>query len=269
MIANKHTELRIYDNLNNLLQSALDEKEYKKKIENSIFKYIREYIDDNQYDKGILDIFDDLSSNYQKHCYNISKRVENNIFEEKSETNYLNPNVYTEEFRETLREELTDKIIERYFRELTIQENVYNHKNKINALRKREQKNIIDNNKDEIKFLINARINKAFEFYLNKANGDAKLVIDNFDYTQDIIDDIFDDVIESVRDSIDENITKSDIESMFNKQLKIFIRQTKAATTPISYPPQDDIQQPQKVEIQVPKSLMAYGIAKIWEDITK
>lgn len=269
MIANKHTELRIYDNLNNLLQSALDEKEYKKKISNNIFKYIRNYIDNNIEYKGMYDIFDDLAENYQKHSWNIAKRVEKEIFEEKSETNFLDPNVYTEEFRETLKEELTDKVIEVYFKELNRQENIYEHKNKINSLRKREQKNIINDNKDEIKFLINARINKAFEFYLNKANGNIQLVIDNFDYTQYIIDDIFDDVIETVRESIDENINKSDIESMFNKQLKTFIRQQKAEINSIDYQPQKDIQQPQQVEIKVPKSIMAYGIAKIWEDITK
>lgn len=269
MIANKHTELRIYDNLNSLLRASLDEKEYKERINRHITQYIRNYVDEESWNKNVYDVFEELGNSYEKHCWNIAENIKDEILEEKKETNWLDPNVYTGDFQETMIEELTNKIIPHYFKQLNNQINVYEYKSKIDNLRKKDRKNIVESNKEDIKFLINARINKGYEFYLKKANGDIKLVLDNFSLVQDIIDDLFDDVIECVQETFDDNISKSDIESMFNKQLKLFVKEKRALITPIEYQEQPPTVLVQEKNIKIPKSLVAYGVAKIWEDITK
>lgn len=269
MIANKHTELRIYDNLNSLLRASLDEKEYKERITRHISQYIRNYVDENSWGKNVYDVFEDLGDSYQKHCWSIAENIKDEILSEKGETNFLDPKVYTGNFQETMIEELTNKILPHYFKELNNQISVYEYKSKIDSLRKKDRKNIVENNKDNIKFLINARISKAYEFYLQKANGNAILVLDNFSVVQEIIDDVFDDVLSSIHESIDENITKSDIEGIFSKQLKAFIKEQKALITPTEYKEVPPVVLVQEKNIKVPKSLITYGVAKIWEDITK
>jgi hypothetical protein len=292
MIANKHTELRLVSNLNDLLEDSKTKQEINKKIHKHSFEYMMSYISDNDLeDVNFYDKLEELSTHYQKHCYKIAKEVKEEILEENGEEIeiiksgfegydpnafrcqkvekeiFLNPKKFTQDFKNNLEEDLTKLVIDIFFKELDNVVKVVEYRKKIDNLRKKDRKNIVESNKEDIKFLINARINKGFEFYLKKANGNAKLVLDNFSLVQDIIDDLFDDVIECVQETFDDNISKSDIESMFNKQLKLFVKEKRALITPTQYEQQPTIIQ--QTNVRIPKSVIAYGVAKIWEDITK
>ena len=269
MIANKHTEMRIFDNLNSLLRASLDEKEYKERISRHIRNYIVDYVDEHSYEQGIYDIFEELGNSYQKHCWNIAKRIKDEILKEKKETNWLNPDVYTKEFEETMKEELTNKVLPHYFKELDNQLSIYEYKNKIKKLKKKSSKDIVEDNIDDIEYLIKARINKAFEFYLKQADGNAKLVIDNFDMVRDVIDDVFNDVLTSIHNGVDDSIKKKDIEKLFEKHLKAFIKEQrgilKAATPKVEEEQKTSVQ----VGVGIPSSFKAYLLSSIWKDITK
>ena len=286
MIANKHTELRLISNLNDLLEDSKTKQDINKKIHKHSFEYIMSYVSDNDLeDKSIYDKFEELSNSYQKHCYKIAKKIKEEILEENGEETevyetirgvqvekkeiFLNPKKFTQSFKDDLEEDLSKLVIDNFFKELDNVIKVFEYKKKLDNLRRKDRKNIVEENKDDIKFLINARINKAYEFYLNKADGNAKLVIDNFSLVQEIIDDVFDDVLSSIHEGIDESITKSDIESMFNKQLKAFVKEQKALITPTEHKEVPPTVIVQEKNIKIPKSLVAYGVAKIWEDITK
>lgn len=286
MIANKHTELRLVSNLNSLLEDSKAKQEINKKIHKHSFEYIMSYVSENDLeDRNIYDKFEELSNSYQKHCYNIAKEIKDEILKENGEELevyetirgvqvekkeiFLNPKKFTQSFKDDLEEDLSKLVIDNFFKELDNVIKVFEYKKKLDNLRRKDRKNIVEENKDNIRFLINARINKAYEFYLNKANGNAKLVIDNFSLVQEIIEDVFDDVLSSIHEGIDDSITKSDIESMFNKQLKAFIKEQKALITPTEYKEVPPTVLVQEKNIKIPKSLVAYGVAKIWEDITK
>lgn len=295
MIANKHTELRLVSNLNDLLEDSKAKQEINKKIHNHSFEYMMSYISNNdlEYDVNFYDKLEDLSIHYQKHCYKIAKEVKEEILEENGEELeiikdgiegydrnafryqkvekeiFLNPNKFTQDFKDNLEEDLTKLVIDIFFKELDNVVKVFEYRKKIDNLRKKDRKSIVENNKEDIRFLINARINKAFEFYLTKSNGNAKLVIDNFSLVQEIIDDVFNDVLSSIQDCIDNNITRSDIENMFTKQLKAFIKEKKALITPTEYSQQQVDQATQNIDIKIPKSIAAFGISSILKDITK
>lgn len=284
MIANKHTELRLVSNLNDLLEDSKAKQEISKKIHKHTFEYMMSYVSESDLeDVNVYDKLEELSSSYQKHCYNIAKEIKDEILEENGEEIevyetikgvqvekkeiFLNSKKFSQKFKDNLEEDLSSLVIDNFFQELDKVVKTVEYKKKIENLRKKDRKNIVENNRNDIEFLIKARINKAFEFYLNKANGNAKLVIDNFSVVREIIDDVFDDVLSSIHECIDENITKSDVESMFNKQMKAFIKETKALITPTQYEQQPTIVQ--QTNVKIPKSLIAYGVSKIWEDITK
>lgn len=267
MIANKHTEMRIFSNLNDLIENGLSKQELTQKIHRYTYDYLMEYIDIQRTEEGreLFDIFEELGD-YHLHTLEIAKRIRDNIL---GSIDYLDPKIYTKEYKSDLLEDIENKVVDNYFKELNNVINNFEYIKKIDNLRRKERKNIVEENKDDIKFLINARINKAYEFYLNKANGNAKLVIDNFSLVQEIIDDVFDDVLSSIHEGVDESITKSDIESMFIKQLKAFVKEQKALITPEEHQEQPPTVIVQEKNVKIPKSVIAYGIAKIWEDITK
>lgn len=292
MIANKHTELRLVSNLNDLLEDSKTKQEINKKIHKHTFEYMMSYVSDNDLeDVNVYDKLEELSAHYQKHCYEIAKKIKEEILEENGEeievyvsSNFdgydgnafrkrkvekeifLNPKEFTQEFKENLEEDIAKLVIDIFFKELDNVVKVFEYNKKIDNLRKKDKKNIIENNKDNINYLINARIKKAFDFYVKKANGNKRLVVNNFSVVQEIIDDVFDDVLGSIREYVEEDsINKSDIESMFSKQLKMFIKEQKTLLNEEEVP----IQVVQSSNVKIPKSLIAYGVAKIWEDITK
>lgn len=227
MIANKHTELRIYDNLNSLLRVSLDEKEYKERINRHITQYFRNYIDEKQYDKGMYDIFDDLGNNYQKHAWNIADKIKDEILEEKKETNWLDPNVYTEEFKESLKENLTDKILVSYFKRLNEQINVYEYRSKINNLKEKEKNKAITDYKEDIKNTIRSEIEDIYRGCINLNNGDSRMIIENFEYVYDVRETIFKNVYNKVVEELNIEVDKQNIRPMFEKELNMFIREKK------------------------------------------
>ena len=268
MIANKHTELRIYDNLNSLLRASLDEKEYKERINRHISQYIRNYVDENCWEKSIYDIFEELGENYQKHCWNIAKRIKDEILEEKKETNWLDPNVYTKEFKETLKEELTNKVLSYYFKELNNQINVYEYKNKINNLRNKEFKSIALENKEKIKKEIRKRIEDTYKYCFNYHRGNSKLVLDNFDTIYNVKESMFDDVMDYLEEKLDIELDKSNIRPLYEKELKDFTKEKRAI---LGFKKESNGGSKDTLGkiINHPKLAKAVVISQMWKDITK
>lgn len=265
MIANKHTELRIYDNLNSLLRASLDEKEYKERINRHIAQYIRNYVDEQSWDKNVYDVFEELGDSYQKHCWNIAKRIEDEILEEKKETNWLDPNVYTDDFKETLIEELTNKILPHYFKELNNQINVYEYKNKINGLRKKNNKATLKEKYDDIVKIIRDTIEDDYNICLKEHNNNHKLILDNFESIRDVRDTLLQDSIDNIFYGLEEKFDKADIENVFKKELALFIKEQKQLLGLNKKQSKDTLGQ----IIQHPKLARAVMISKMWKDITK
>lgn len=267
MIANKHTEMRIFDNLNSLLRASLDEKEYKERISRHIRNYIVDYVDEHSYEQGIYDIFEELGNSYQKHCWNIAKRIKDEILEEKKETNWLNPEVYTKEFEETMKEELTNKVLPHYFKELNNQLSIYEYKNKISNLKEREVKQNTTKNKEEIHQLVRERIESAYKYCFNQKGGNSRLVLTNFENVYNVRETIFNEVVEYVKDSLDLDVNKADIRPIFEKTLNSFIKE-KREVLGIKKETKREKDTLGKI-IPNPKLAQWVIITKMWKDITK
>lgn len=295
MIANKHTELRLVSNLNDLLEDSKTRQDVNKKIHKHTFNYIMTYVSDNDLeDKTIYDKLEEISSSYQKHCYKIAKLVKEEILEENGEEIdnyydsddkrgyysdteerqvkkeiYLNPDKFTQEFQDNLEEELANLVVENFFKELNNVIKVFEFNDKINNSKKRHKKKLIEDNKMEIDYIMTTRLQMMYEHYLGETNGNAQLVIDNFKLVQRIKNMLLNDILMVINDYLDnEQVNKEDIETLFNKHLNAFVKEKQGiinATIKQSY------YQPQQVQttIQIPKSVQAYLMASVWEDITK
>ena len=137
MIANKHTELRLVSNLNDLLEDSKQKQNINKKIHKHTYEYMMRYVSNNDIEnKDIYDMLDELSSSYQRHSYKIAKEIKEEILEENGEEIeiyetingkqvekkelFLNPKKFTQEFKDNLEEELNDLVVDNYFKELNI-----------------------------------------------------------------------------------------------------------------------------------------------------
>lgn len=292
MIANKHTEVRLMSNLNDLLEDSKKRQDLNKKIHKHTFEYIMFYVSDNDIeDKSIYDKIEELATHYQTHCFKLAKEIKDEILQENGEELeiirdgfesydrnsyrcqkvdkeiFLNPKMFTQDFKDNLEEDLVNLIADSFFKELDNVVKVFEYKKKIDKLRKKESKDIVEDRIDDINFLIKSRINKAFEFYLTKAEGNAKLVIDNFDMVRDVIEDVFNDVMLAINSAIDKNIKKKDIETLFDKQMKAFIKEQRGI---LKAKVSEEKETPTvQVGITIPPSIRAYAISSIWKDITK
>ena len=86
MIANKHTELRLVSNLNDLLEDSKTRQDVNKKIHKHTFNYIMTYVNDSDLeDVNIYNRLEELSTHYQRHSYKIAKLVKEEILEENGE----------------------------------------------------------------------------------------------------------------------------------------------------------------------------------------
>lgn len=267
MIANKHTEMRIFSNLNDLIENGLSKQELTQKIHRFTYDYLMEYIDIQRTEEGreLFDIFEELGD-YHLHTLEIAKRIRDNIL---GSIDYLDPKKYTKAYKSDLLEDIENKVVDNYFKELDNVIKVFEYNKKIDKLKKKDKKKQLEDNIEDIEYLIKARINKAFEFYLKQADGNAKLVIDNFDMVQDVIEDVFNDVLASIHNGVDDSIKKKDIEKLFEKHLKAFIKEQrgilKAATPKVEEEQQATVQ----VGVGIPSSFKTYLLSSIWKDITK
>jgi hypothetical protein len=268
MIANKHTEMRIFSNLNELIENGLSKQELTQKIHRFTYDYLMEYIDIQRTEEGreLFDIFEELGD-YHLHTLEIAKRIRDNIL---GSIDYLDPKKYTKAYKSDLLEDIENKVVDNYFKELNGIIDVFDYMNKIDKLKKKDKKKQLEDNIEDIEFIVSSRIRKAYESYMENNDNDMQKVIDNFELVEWVREDILQDILSSINEYFenDLDIKKSDIESIFNKKMKAFIKEKQGvinAKQKEVYGEQVQINN----TIKIPKTVKLYAISKIWEDITK
>lgn len=293
MIANKHTEVRLMSNLNDLLEDSKKRQNLNKKIHKHTFEYIMFYVSDSDIeDKSIYDKIEELATHYQTHCYNIAKEIKNEILEENGEELeiikdgidgydrnsfrcqkvekeiFLDPKRFTQSFKDNLEEDLVDLITDSFFKELDNVVKVFEYKKKINNLKEREVKQNTTKNKEEIHQLVRERIESAYKYCFNQKGGNSRLVLSNFENIYNVRETIFNEVVEYVRDSLDLDVNKIDIRPIFEKTLNSFIKEKREVLgikKEVKVKEQDTLG---KI-IPNPKLAQFVLITKMWKDITK
>ena len=282
MIANKHTEVRLMSNLNDLLEDSKAKQDINKKIHRHTHEYIMTYVSDNDLeDKTIYDKLEEISDSYQKHCYNIAKEIKDEILEENGEEIevyetirgvqvvkkdiYLNPKKFSQTFKNDLEEDLSKMVIDNFFKELDNVIKVFEYKKKLDNLRKKDNKLILKERQDEIIKIIRDTIEEDYEICLEEHNDNHILILDNFENVRDVRDTLLDDIIKNIYNSLEERFDKADIESMFKKEVSLFIKEQKALLGLNKSKSKDTLGQ----IIQHPKLARMYMISQMWKDITK
>jgi len=260
MIANKHTEMRIFSNLNDLIEGNLSKKELNDKIHRYTFNYIMEYVDARREEEDVdkYDALDELVD-YHLHAYEIAKRIRDALL---GEVDYLNPKKYTKEYKSNLLEDIEDKVVDNYFNEINKVIKMFLSRDKIDVARNKGIKSNIKEDKEYITQIIKSRFIKAYDKYIQ--NGETPYdIIKNFEYSSKVRDWLFREVLYSIQDFFDRELTideKDKIKEIASKELGAFIKEKKAF----------EIVEPSKdVKIKIPKTIKWYAISKIWRDILK
>lgn len=292
MIANKHTELRLVSNLNDLLEDSRAKREVNKKIHKHTFEYIMTCVSDNDLeDQNIYDIFDDLSKQYQRHCYKIAKEIKEEILNENgeeietyydcndersyfSDSNkrqvkkeiFLNPKKFTQSFKDNLEEDLTTLVIDSYFKELDNAIKVFEYKNKIALLKEKDVKREYKEDEQYYKDVVRNRIELVYKDYINKGRK-ANEIITNFECSKEVKDYIFREIMYLVSDYLEDDVdiyVENKVRGLFEKELKEFIKEKKV------FLGLNNKQNKQtNLNVKIPKPIKWYAISKVWRDILK
>ena len=163
-------------------------------------------------------------------------------------------------------------VADNFFKELDNVIKVLEYKTKIDKLRTRSKKKVLCDNKNEIDYIIRARLDIMYNIYLERTNYNSQLVIDNFKLVQEFKDMLIEDALEVINKYLEnESVGREDIQSLFDKHLNSFIKEKQGiinATIKNNSYPQQQVQSV-NTQINIPKSLQAYAMASILEDITK
>lgn len=293
MIANKHTEVRLMSNLNDLLEDSKKRQDLNKKIHKHTFEYIMTYVSDNDIeDKSIYDKLEELATHYQTHCYKLAKEIKDEILKENGEELeiiregfdgydrnsfrcqkvekeiFLDPKIFSQDFKDNLQEELSDLIIDNYWKELDNVSKIYEYRKKIENAKDKNAKYNTEKNKDLIHSLVRKRIESSYRYCFNRSYGDTRLVLFNFETVYEVREELFKEVVKYVKEQLGEDINSSIIRNIYEKTLNSFIKEKRAVLGLNKKESRQETDTLGKI-IPNPKLAQFVLITKMWKDITK
>lgn len=248
MITTKRTELEVINSFNDLMK---DSKE-KQKINEMIKQYSNNYfmskladceLEDN---KTSLDVFEELSSHYQKYAYIITRDIASKIKEENGyEEDYYDGTIdsngfkiaktrivfdrrkFGENFGDNLEESLNDLVVSDYFKNLNKALESYNFNAKIKRMKEKEQqssfKASIRDNLDKIDYYIKNEIKAAYSYYIRQGN-DKEDIIYNFRYNSTVIDSMLYKIKSNIKNDLGLVVETKDIEGKLKRELNQFTK---------------------------------------------
>lgn len=238
MITTKRTELNVINSFNDLMK---DSKE-KQKINQMVKQYSSSYFMSKLEDSSSLDMFEELSTRYQKYGYIITKNIIKDIIKENGyEEEYYDGAIdkngfqiakkrmvfdkrkFGDSFGDSLEEELNNLVIDDYFKNLNKALERYNFNLKIEKMKEKQQKDVLKSKQEQLDLLIADEVKETYSYYINH-DEDKDDILYNFKYNADVITSMFERIAMKAESKLSVKISKQDIETKLNKEIKQFVR---------------------------------------------
>lgn len=241
MIATKKNELHIIDSFNDLMKDTKEKQRISSMIKRETSYYFNEYISERVDIIGdsFIQAYKDLSSHYQKHSYNITKKIANILIDENStieeyydgsynskgqqvvkERKVIDRNKVSENFKDTIEEDVLELVLENYFKILnkSLEQNSFN--SKLDSMEKKSKKDIIEDNEEDIRVEIKDIIEDLVKHYRVADNMTTKDLIANLKNNKEIKEWLYKKILGSIKDNYDIEAKQSDVKQLLESELK-------------------------------------------------
>ena len=259
MLATKKSELYIINDFNDLMKDTKEKQRINKLVRQYSYEFFMGKLSDAdlENDKTIFDVMEDLSWHNEKYAYLITKEIVDKIlddysYEEEYYDSYdigsndftykiekdaidnkglqitkkrkvLNRNKVGKDFGDSLEDSINDLVLADYYKNLNRTLETHNFNNKINNLKEKDNKKRIKECSSSIENIIDCNIRGLYQHY--KQNGHTNYSISQaFQYDMEFINYLYKKILDSIKEDLDIILYKSDIETMFNKEMKLFLK---------------------------------------------
>ncbi len=282
MITTKRNELEVINSFNDLMKDTKEKQKINKLVKQYSNEYFMEKLSDADLEDNIdpFDIFQELSSHYQKYAFEIAKRVKEEVidkyrideeyydgyrnwekdscdnkgFQVAKTRRIIDTKKVGENFEEDLEEELINLVIEDYFKNLNKALEIYNFNTKIEKLKKNDNSKRLNSSKEDIKNIIYNNIESTYNYYSKK--DDKETILYNFRYNRQVINYLLENILSDIHEQLEIRAGREDIESLFTKEINMFIKLKEKERV-------------EEKETNIPLGWKAYAITKFIDKILK
>ena len=238
MITTKRNELEVINSFNDLMKDT----KQKQRINKLVKQYSNQYFMEKLNDSDIVDTLQELSTHYQKYAYVIVRRIKADIIDEycrddeyydgsidntgrqiAKKRRVIDTKKVGKNFEEDLEEELTDLVVEDYFKNLDKALEVYKFNLKVEKMKAQKEINKLRTRYNEIDSYIIEEIKETYNYYISKGE-EKEDILYNFKYNTDVINSMFTRIAMKFDNKLGIKINKQNIETKLNKELKLFIK---------------------------------------------
>lgn len=244
MLTTKKNELHVINSFNDLMKDTQEKQKINQMVKQYSYDYFMSKLSDSELEdnKDNIDVFEELSNRYQKYSYVIARNIFDKIKEENSEEEEYYDGSYDRNgfqitktrkvfkrdsfgkgFADSLEEELTNLVVDSYFKNLDKALDSYKFNVKLRQMKEREQNKVIKSKSEDIEKCIVNEIKDTYNYYINRKNSKEDILY-NFKYNSEVINSMFTRVISKIDYDLDLKIEKKDIETKMNKEIKQFVR---------------------------------------------
>lgn len=244
MLTTKKNELHVINSFNDLMKDTQEKQKINQMVKQYSYDYFMKKLSDSELEdnKDNIDVFEELSNRYQKYSYVIARNIFDKIKEENSEEEEYYDGSYDrngfqitktrkvfkrdsfgKDFADSLEEELTNLVVDSYFKNLDKALDSYKFNVKLRQMKEREQNKVIKSKSEDIEKCIVNEIKDTYNYYINRNNSKEDILY-NFKYNSEVINSMFTRVISKIDYDLDLKIEKKDIETKMNKEIKQFVR---------------------------------------------
>lgn len=244
MLTTKKNELHVINSFNDLMKDSKEKQKINAMVKQYSYDFFMKKLSDSELEnsKDSIDVLEELSNHYQKYSYVIARNIFNKIKEENSEDDeyydgsydrngfqitktrkIFKRDTFGKDFGDSLEEELTNLVVDSYFKNLDKALDSYKFNVKLQQMKEKEQKKSIKSKSEEIEKYIVNEIKDTYNYYINKNNSKEDILY-NFKYNSNVINSMFTRIILKANSELEIRLEKKDIESKLNKELKRFVR---------------------------------------------
>ena len=244
MLTTKKNELHVINSFNDLMKDTKEKQKINKMVKQYSSDYFMSKLADTELEdnKTNLDMFEELSSHYQKYAYIITRNIIDKIKEENSEIEeyydgsiddkgfqvvktkrVFDKNKFGENFAESLEEEINNLVVEDYFKNLNKTLESYNFNTKIQKMKEKQQRDNIESKEEEIEDIIVNEIRSTYNYY-ESTNNSKEDILYNFKHNSIVINSMLQRIISRVKDTLEVDITKKDVDKALRIEIKEFVK---------------------------------------------